>query len=85
MIDGSRIVKSPWGPQFSHRLGIAESGHIDLTATAFDHFGIYHLEADTLRLCIVPPQLSSAYNDGRIRTRRHGRPSSTQRQGCCSC
>src|SRR5262249_10846229 len=60
-IDGNVMASLPGEQPFRYRLGSAKPGHIDLSIKAAVSYGIYHLEGDTLTLCIGPPQASPPY------------------------
>jgi uncharacterized protein (TIGR03067 family) len=61
-IEGNVMVLSAGGQPLGYRLGPPGSGHIDLSTKVAVCYGIYHLEGDTLTLCIGPAQASAPYD-----------------------
>jgi hypothetical protein len=61
-IDRGRLISSPGGVPYGYKLGPAESGQVDLSTKAAVFYGCYHLDGDTLTLCVGPAQASSAYD-----------------------
>jgi hypothetical protein len=58
----NRLIRSSGVPPYAYKLGPEGSGQIDLSAKAVVFYGIYHLDGDTLTLCVDPAQLASAYD-----------------------
>jgi hypothetical protein len=61
-IEGNVMILSSVVQPFRYRLGSPESGRIDLRTKAAVFYGIYHLQGDTLTLCIGPAQTSASYD-----------------------
>jgi hypothetical protein len=61
-IEGNVVVPSAGGQPLGYRLGPPGSGHIDLSTKVAVFHGIYHLDRDTLILCIGPAQAAAPYD-----------------------
>ena len=61
-IGSKRMVPSSDIQQFAYTLGPADSGHINLNTKVAVFYGLYHLDGDTLTLCIGPAQASPLYD-----------------------